>query len=121
MEQGADFAELARLRSSDRSAENGGDMGYLHQGMLSPAAQQVVDELQIGELSEPVRLLRGVAIFRVGDRKAASLRAFEDVEKRAQELLIRKQSDQAWASLKQQLKDSTTISVYSEDISAVSE
>jgi parvulin-like peptidyl-prolyl isomerase len=121
IEQGAEFEELARLRSSDRSAENGGNMGYLHHGMLSPAAQQVVDELDIGELSKPVRLLRGVAIFRVDDRKAARLRAFEDVDKRARELVIRERSDHAWASLKEQLKDSTPISVYSEIVPAASE
>jgi len=121
IEQGAEFEELARLRSGDRSAENGGNMGYLHHGMLSPAAQQVVDELDIGELSRPVRLLRGVAIFRVDDRKAARLRAFEDVDKRARELLIRERSDLAWDSLKSRLKDSTPISVYSEVIPAASE
>jgi len=121
IEQGAEFEELARLRSSDRSAEKGGNMGYLHHGMLSPAAQQVVDELDIGELSRPVRLLRGVAIFRVDDRKAARLRAFEDVDQRARELLIREQSEHAWDSLKERLKDSTPISVYSEIMPAASE
>ncbi|MEN8763935.1 MAG: peptidylprolyl isomerase [Thiogranum sp.] len=121
MEQGAAFEELARLHSSDRSAENGGNMGYLHHGMLSPAAQTVIDELELGEVSRPVRLLKGVAVFRVADRKAARLRAFEDVNKRARELLIRELSDQAWTSLKEQLKSSTAISVYSEIMPAVSE
>jgi len=96
-------------------------MGYLHDGMLSPAAQEVIDKLAIGEVSRPVRLLKGVAIFRVSDRKAARLRAFEDVKKRARELLIREQSDQAWASLKGQLRNSTPISVYSETMPAAFE
>ena len=33
---GADFSELAALHSSDASAEAGGDMGYQHEGALSP-------------------------------------------------------------------------------------
>lgn len=121
IKQGAEFEELARLHSSDRSAENGGNMGYLHHGMLSPAAQTVIDELDVGEVSRPVRLLKGVAIFRVSDRKAARLRPFEDVNKRARELLIREQSDQAWSSLKAQLKSSTAINVYDEIMPAASE
>lgn len=121
IEQGAEFEELARLRSGDLSADKGGNMGYLHDGMLSPAAQEVIDKLAIGEVSRPVRLLKGVAIFRVSDRKAARLRAFEDVKKRARELLIRDRSDQAWAALKGQLRDSTPINVYSETMPAAFE
>ncbi len=39
LEGGADFAELARIHSSDQSAANGGDMGFVHSGMLGPSAQ----------------------------------------------------------------------------------
>ena len=114
------YEELARLRSSDRSAENGGDMGYLHRGMLSPAAQDVVDKLEIGELSEPVRLLRGVGIFKVSARKEARQRAFADVKHRARDLFVRDRSDQAWTSLKERLRSSTPVTFYSAAASTAS-
>ena len=112
LREGADFAELARLHSSEASAGNGGDMGYLHAGMLSPSAEQKINQMPVGEISDPVRLLEGIAIFRVDDRKQARLRKYEDVSKRARELWLREQSDSAWERLKEQLRDKTPVKIY---------
>jgi parvulin-like peptidyl-prolyl isomerase len=110
--EGADFAELARMHSSDASASNGGDMGYLHAGMLSPAAQEVVDSLKITEVSEPVRLLEGIAVFMVAERKPATLMEFTSVQERARDLWIRDQSETNWSELKKRLWDNTPVSIY---------
>ena len=117
LREGADFPELARLHSSEASAENGGDMGYLHAGMLSPSAEQVINQLPVGGISDPVRLLEGIAIFRVEDRKLARLREYEDVSNRARELWIREQSDRAWTRLKDQLREKTPVTIYSDSLS----
>lgn len=108
---GEDFAELARTHSSDVSASQGGDMGYLHQGMLSPAAQQVVDALPLGKVSSPIRLLEGVALFRVDERRPAQLRAYADVAARVAELWARGAGDRAWRELRDTLKSQTPISL----------
>lgn len=121
LRNGAGFADMARRHSSDRTAAQGGDMGYLHKGMLSPAAQQVVDDLPVGAVSDPVRLLEGVAIFKAGDRRPARLRAYDEVEPRARDLLVREQSDSAWREFKQQLRSRTPISVYGETMPAALE
>jgi parvulin-like peptidyl-prolyl isomerase len=109
---GADFAELARLHSGDVSASRGGDMGYLHREMLSDAAQQVVDALEPGELSDAVRLLQGVAIIRLDEIMPQRLRAFGDVTERARGLLMRQIGDDAWRALKQRLRLDTPVTVY---------
>jgi parvulin-like peptidyl-prolyl isomerase len=108
---GADFGELARLRSGDGSASRGGDMGYLHRGMLGEGAQQAVDALAPGELSEPVTLLEGVAIFRLEDRPERQLMAFDEVHDRARGLWMREQGEQAWQDLLARLRASTEITV----------
>ena len=108
---GADFAELARLRSGDGSAAKGGDMGYLHRGMLGDQAQQVVDALAVGEVGEPVTLLEGVAIFRLEDRPALQLLAFEEVRERVRGLWLREHSEQAWQALLTRLRADTVITV----------
>jgi parvulin-like peptidyl-prolyl isomerase len=118
---GADFAELARLRSADRSAQAGGDMGYLHAGMLSPAAQEVVDALDIGVVSDPVRLLKGIAIFRVSERRQARLRAYSDVEQRVRALSTRQRSDEAWEAFNRRLASTTPVHIYPESGSSVGE
>lgn len=108
---GADFAALARLHSSDRSAEKGGDMGYLHRGMLAPAVEEQLDKAKPGDILEPIRILEGEAIFRLDDRKNAALRAFADVKERAGDLLQRERGDQAWKRLAEGLRKSAAVKI----------
>lgn len=94
--RGAAFGELARLRSADPSAANGGDLGYLHRGMLGEALHAAIDSLAPGQVARPTDVLEGVAIFKLLDRKAAQLRGFDDVRDRARELLKRDLAEGAW-------------------------
>jgi parvulin-like peptidyl-prolyl isomerase len=117
IEQGGDFSEIASLRSADKSAQNGGDMGYLHKGMLSPAAEKVVDELSLKQISEPVRLLRGIAIFRVDERLPARVRAHSEVSLRVKDLWEREQGENNWTSFKDKLWATTPIKIYDPSVS----
>jgi parvulin-like peptidyl-prolyl isomerase len=108
---GASFAETARLRSSDESSAKGGDMGYLHRGMLPGAAQTALDKLKPGEISDPVRLLEGVAVFRLEARKIARRVAFDEARERAAGLLRREAGEKAWGDLIARLRAETTIRV----------
>ena len=108
---GEDFAELARQYSGDSSAEAGGDMGYLHEGMLPELPSETVSKLQPGEISDPVNLMEGVGIFRLIDRKPAETRSFKAVQARAKELWLNEQSDNAWNSLIARLKKNTPVQV----------
>ena len=45
---GGDFAKEARLHSNHASADNGGDMGYLHGGMLSEGLENKLSKLEMG-------------------------------------------------------------------------
>ncbi len=111
LQAGADFAELARLHSGDASAAQGGDMGYVHQGMLTKPAQEAVDELEVGQLSEPIRVLEGVALFRLDERTAKQLRAFDTVRERAAALWRRQQGNAEWTDLIAQLRKTTPIRI----------
>ncbi len=96
LKQGADFAELAKIRSGDPSARNGGDLGYLHRGLLPENLHAHMDALAPGQVGEPVEVLEGVAIFKVHERKKSALREFGAVQVRALNLLKRSQADEAW-------------------------
>lgn len=103
--KGADFAELARVHSADPSAAKGGDLGYVHRGMLPEAIERdVLDELEPGAVSKPVRVLEGVALVRLESRKVARLRGFDEVARNARELLQRERGEQAWAALNAKLR-----------------
>lgn len=103
---GADLAELARLHSGDSSAEKGGDMGYLHTGMLPEGAQEALNKLQPGEMTV-ARVLEGVAVLRLTDRKAAQRMEFDVVKVRAQELMLSEKKEAAWTGFIAELKQKT--------------
>lgn len=98
LEGGADFVDAARMHSSVY-ADTGGDMGYLHGGMLPEAIHGLIDKYELGRVNPPVETLEGIAIFRLDDRVAAKKRDFADVAGRARDLLFRESQDQAYKGL----------------------
>lgn len=109
---GADFGEQARLASKDASAEQGGDMGYLHRGMLPELLQNKVDQFKIGEVSDPIQMLQGVGVFRLDDRIAPKLQDFSRVAERAADLLHRERKEKAWQDLVAKLRSTAKIVIH---------
>ena len=108
---GEDFAALARQHSAEASALQGGDMGYMHRGMLPEGSQDVLEKLKVGEVADPQRLLEGYAVFRVTDRKPAIPHTLEQVQLRARQLTQREQADLAWNAFVKDLKSGTPIEI----------
>lgn len=108
---GADFAEAARMHSSGKEAAQGGDLGYVHAGMLPESLQQKIDSVKVGEIAEPITMLEGIAIFYLKDRRVAQLRAYADVAARAKELARREAEDAAWSGLQARLKSTADIKI----------
>lgn len=115
LRQGADFADLARLHSGDASAGKGGDLGYVHRGMLAKEAQQALDGLKPGEIAAPLVLLRGVAILRLDERIAPVLGDFDASRQRARDLLARERGGMAWQALVERLRKETLMVVNEKD------
>lgn len=67
---GAPFSGVARQFSSAPSSAAGGDLGWLAQGELRAELQSVVDRLQPGQVSVPVRGPGGVYIIAVREKRA---------------------------------------------------
>ncbi len=67
---GEEFGELAKLMSDDPgSANSGGDMGWTSPGTFVPEFEQIVNDAEIGELSDPFRSRFGWHIVEVLDRR----------------------------------------------------
>ena len=111
LDENEPFDELARTHSSDRTAEAGGDMGYLHEGTLSPSAELAIAELAIDEVSEPVQVLEGMAIFKLTEQQPSRLRSFDDVRERAEELWLRDKGEEEWKTLVAELRSASDIAV----------
>lgn len=93
--EGRDFADAAREHSADPSAANGGDMGYVHAGVLEGELARVVSELDDGEMADsPVTVLEGVVLVRVENRRAPQVHTLDEVRERAT-ALWRRDAEQA--------------------------
>ena len=67
---GEDFAQLARANSDDStSAIDGGDLGWVMPGALEPEFEDVMEAVDVGEVSEPFSTPFGWHILRVDDRR----------------------------------------------------
>lgn len=109
---GGDFAALARKHSKDEvSAEKGGDMGLLHKGILGPLVQDTLDKLNPGEVADPVRLLQGIAIFRLDREIPAQQVSLDSARERAVRLWQRQQREQAWKDLVAGLRKNGKVTV----------
>ena len=107
---GGSFAEEARLHSDDATAADGGDMGYLHGGTLSKAVQESVEILEPGQMvPEPVRVLEGMVLARLDDRRPANVRPLETVREQATTLYRRDGSDAAYEAHMSRLRDTSNI------------
>lgn len=111
LREGENFEELARIHSGDESAVDGGNMGYIHTGMLSKPAQNVLNTMDVGQISEPVMILKGVAIFRLNGIQGSRLNDFDSVKDRAEDLLYRELGDAAWENLIITLRKNSKIEI----------
>ena len=112
--EGENFEEFARELSGHPSAVNGGDLGYLHDGVLDDVAMEAVSNLKINDLSEPVRVLEGFILLRVNGIQPAKLKPFEEVKERAADLLFRQLQDDTWENYQKHLIESADIEVNEE-------
>jgi peptidyl-prolyl cis-trans isomerase SurA len=69
IEEGEDFGELAKLLSDGPTAPVGGDLGWSDPGSFVPEFERVLDDLEIGEISEPFRSPFGWHIVEVLERR----------------------------------------------------
>lgn len=114
--KGAAFATIARIQSAHPSAANGGDMGYLHAGMLPEALDKLMIEMKPEQLSAPTDVLEGVAILKLMAKKEASLRKYADVTERAVGLLQRERATTAWDNFTRELRRNAKIELFPENI-----
>ncbi len=104
LDNGGDFAELARLYSNDLSAAKGGDLGWVYQGDTVPEFERAMDALKIGQTSEPIQSPFGWHLIQVLERKT------EDASEERRRLVARaalrsRKADEAYQDWLRQIRD----------------
>jgi len=81
IKKGADFATVARAKSTDGSARDGGDLGYFTRGDMVAEFSDAAFEMKPGEISKtPVKSQFGWHIIKVEDRRTSPAPSFEETK-----------------------------------------
>lgn len=89
IQRGGNFEEVARRRSTDPAARNGGDLGFFRQGDMVPEFAAAAFALQPGQVSPaPVRTQFGWHVIKVEERRSSTGPSFEDSRDTLRQALI---------------------------------
>jgi peptidyl-prolyl cis-trans isomerase C len=102
---GADFATLAKEKSKDPGAAEGGDLGYFTKEQMVPEFADVAFKLPKGQLSDPVKTQFGWHIIKVEDKRTRPTPTFDQVKPQIENYVAHR----AQADLVENLRKSATV------------
>ncbi|WP_322088253.1 peptidylprolyl isomerase [Burkholderia sp. BCC1999] len=108
VEAGGDFAKFARTYSQDGSASQGGDLGWISPGETVPEFERAMNNLQDGQISQPIRTEYGYHLIQVLNRREAegSVQQQMDIARQA---IGQRKAEQAYADWLRELRDSSYV------------
>jgi len=87
LDEGAEFAAVAKEKSTGPSGPNGGSLGWFGPGMMVAPFEEAVVAMEPGAVSQPVQTQFGWHVIRLNDKRNATAPAFEDVAGELRETL----------------------------------
>jgi peptidyl-prolyl cis-trans isomerase SurA len=114
LDNGGNFADLARQYSEDGSASNGGDLGWLNPGDTVPEFEKAMNELKDNEISQPIRTPFGWHIIQVLEHRSQDMSKESARLKARQEIRTRK-ADEAYQDWVRELRDRAFVEIRLED------
>ena len=88
IEAGKPFEVAALEKSQDGSAQNGGDLGYFHRGMMVKPFEDAAFALKVGEMSDPVETQFGWHIIKLEDKRMSSPPPLAQIRPQIQQQLM---------------------------------
>ncbi|MEM7213921.1 MAG: peptidylprolyl isomerase [Pseudomonadota bacterium] len=90
LDGGADFAELAKTKSTGPSGPSGGDLGYFGRGRMVPEFEQAAFDLAKGDYTkEPVKSQFGWHVIIKEDERDSQPPSFEEVSEQIRQIVAR--------------------------------
>src|SRR3982075_3847462 len=90
LDKGADFAELAKKKSKDPGASDGGDLGFFTKDQMVPEFSTVAFALEPGKVSDPVKSQFGWHVIKVEEKRSRKAPDFEQVKAQIETYVTRK-------------------------------
>lgn len=114
LDNGDKFEDLARQYSEDGSASSGGDLGWVNPGDTVPQFEEVMNDLSIDQISEPVRSPFGWHIIQVLERRKQDMTEQAARIKARREIHARK-AEEAYQDWLHELRDRAFVELRLED------
>lgn len=90
LDEGKDFAELAKEKSTDPNKSDGGDLGYFRKGQMVPEFETAAFGMDKGSYSkEPVKTQFGFHVIKLEDKRDAPPPAFDAVKEQVRQIVMR--------------------------------
>ena len=114
---GADFSELVTEYSEGPSADDGGDLGaFTREAMVERFSTEVFDELEVGEISEPVRTEFGFHIIEKMEHHDGGPADIEEVRSDIEMELKNQRLQEVFDDFVEELRAEADIEVFDEHI-----
>jgi peptidyl-prolyl cis-trans isomerase C len=118
LNDGADFAELAREKSTGPSGPNGGELGWFGKGRMVPEFEQAALKLEKGEVTQaPVKTDFGWHVIKLLDTRMSEPPAYDEVKAQFRQQLLQDQFQETIT----RLREEASIEYKAEGLSAPSD
>ena len=104
LKKGADFAELAKKKSKDPGAADGGDLGFFTKDQMVPEFSTVAFALEPGKISDPVKSQFGWHVIKVEEKRNRKAPDFDQVKAQIETYVTRKAQAEYVAKLRESAK-----------------
>jgi peptidyl-prolyl cis-trans isomerase C len=105
LDGGASFEDLAKAKSTDGAAAQGGDLGYFSSGQMVPEFEKAALALDVGAYTkEPVQTQFGFHVVKVEDKRAKAQPEFDKVKDQVRNIVLQENYVKSVKAIRDELK-----------------
>jgi peptidyl-prolyl cis-trans isomerase C len=105
LDKGADFATLAKAKSTGPTGPHGGDLGFFGRGRMVPAFDKAAFELKVGDYTKvPVKTQFGWHVIKVEEARDIKPPSFDEVKVRLRQRMEQEKLREVVTALKAKAK-----------------
>ena len=108
---GMSFEEAARKYSKCPSAAQGGSLGSFTRGRMVPEFEKAAFELQVGEISEPVKTQFGYHLIQLDEKSTEDAKSLEESRQMIVKNILNQKQNEKYISSIEELKNKYKIEI----------
>lgn len=121
IDNGADFAELAKANSDGPSKERGGQLGSFSRGQMVPEFEEVAFNMETGTVSDIVETQFGYHLIKVTDHQPERVRSLDEASEQISSYLSSQKKQEILVAYIEGLKKAANIVMHEPDMDAGSD